>query len=1281
MIREEVPLKSLRNNSQQRERIDIDSLRDIEDDTFSREQAEDVSFLNGLMQDIIGTSMGVASAVDPALRITSFSRDKEPNTRFGNALNAFISGGSEFFQRAMTDGIAGVLKTAREYNPGEVVKDILTGDRIGGDDEMNTVERAFYNMGRELDGELQRLFPENEEYRGEFISSTIPRMAGTLTGQLSTLGAGTALGASAGAASSISAAVTGISFSGSEFDRAYEQTGDANLATKAFIANLPINSLGTKLQLATFTNRLNKLTGGGVTKYLLKGFKNKYIGITGTPATATIAGGFEEGVTEIAQEFMTNLAARNIYDEGRSLVEGLAEVGLPAFVMGAVLNGVSVGTALQRQKGLDAHERASVSQMERFAKSQKEELGLATNQLDIDKLRDRKAEGRQKVPSDAPHITESSALAFDASGFKNKAAKKFKGIYDEWIRPRGNFPTKIYDRLLDKDNQRAKDTQEMIFRTRNLESAIKEDFGIKGDIYDPSIFPQDTMNTINDALQGKQDALDKLPQKTHDAVVKMRDHIDRISKDLLDSNFVSGDLQASIESNLGSYIHRSYRIFGDERVRNNWIKNVPESVVNNAKKFIRDTYKARGVKLTESTLNKRINQILYDKSMPLYFISQIKDKRKDLHTVYIDSDVIKQRQNIPQPIRALMGEVVSPFSNYVKTITKMSETLHEAVFFEDLVGKYTRGNNSFFSDSFDMGKGHTDRVSPQVGGLDLSDKYIYTTPEIAKALEDVYKTDTHGNLFKYYMTTNAVTKYAKTTLNITTHGRNLIGGAMMALNAGHIPGSGHYRGALRTVANTFKVDLNADAEQKILRYKELGLLDKDVRAGELTDIMKDIEINENAFLGDNFDHLKAKGNKFYRSAKWGADVMTKVYQAEDNLIRVAFFEAELARYRKADPDISEEYVARIVRDTYQDYSQVGKAAKLIRRFPLVGPFVAFPHEVIRTSVNNAMQAKRELRSGNSGIRKIGAQRAAGMIAAGVGTTVLSMATRHMFGVSEQEDEDARKFDAPWNARAEKLYIGKDEKGRLQSISLSYIDPYAIIKEPVLELLFRDRHDSFQEKFVSAMSSLFEPVINPEILAQKLTEIATNKKQVGGRVFNPQDTLGGQAGDMFAHLWDGFEPGTLTQAKNIIDSIDESEKTEWEKKRKPSEELLALFGLRVVTTDPKRAIKFDTMDFRSAITDIRQFTADISFEDILKRENRDVVEQSVNREIEVMRDMSDKIRAAYRLGVDRSEILKSVKEAGMSEKQFEELEAGLFLPRTEQEMFMLKFEQEMKSLGL
>ena len=47
----------------------------------------------------------------------------------------------------------------------------------------------------------------------------------------------------------------------------------------------------------------------------------------------------------------------------------------------------------------------------------------------------------------------------------------------------------------------------------------------------------------------------------------------------------------------------------------------------------------------------------------------------------------------------------------------------------------------------------------------------------------------------------------------------------------------------------------------------------------------------------------------------------------------------------------------------------------------------------------------------------------------------------LLGITDDEEESVRKLGSPWAENASLLFWGRDEKGNMETIDLSYVDPY------------------------------------------------------------------------------------------------------------------------------------------------------------------------------------------------------------------------------------------------
>lgn len=751
----------------------------------------------------------------------------------------------------------------------------------------------------------------------------------------------------------------------------------------------------------------------------------------------------------------------------------------------------------------------------------------------------------------------------------------------------GDVPESVFDRKIQEDGwvrSHQKAGENLI---RDFRRAAREAYGGKTA---PNMTEEQTRE-LDAALKGEI-PLEQVPQPLRQPITQMRTHIDILSQKMVREGVVKGDMAAKVTDNLGVYATRSYRVFDDPK----WAKQVPEDVRNKAKALLRQEYRgmiaeewaqragvsqeealqaiqAPGTEANqyrEDRLEGVIAHLLYEgkaADSPIALISQSKLGSKDL-------SILKKRKDIAPEIRALWGEHRDPMVNYVKSVEKMSHLISNHKLLRDM-RQLGLGQFFFTEPIVRDGQEYKTRVATEesetLWPLNVDERgeasAIYTTPEIKQALEEAVDPVRTGPILSSYMKLIAATKFAKTVASPMTHMRNLIG------NTGFAMANGHWRvgksgGAWKNTLADLSHRGDAEMREYISKMLRLGVLHESVRAGEMRDILEDASsMSMDAYVG----------NVFTRATKRTTNAMTRLYQAEDDVWKVYAFENEKARYRKAMPDATESEVesraAKIVRMTYPTYSAVPRGVKFLRRSPLVGTFVSFPAEIIRTVGNTVSLIRDELADPRT--RGIGAQRAAGALAAAYVTEAVARTSMYMLGMSDEDDEDFRQFVPRWSKNSDIIYLGQDAKGNTQWVDASYTDPYAYLKTPLHALI---NGEDWQSKVLEAGQAATDPFLSEEILTGHLVDIVRNRTQTGGQVYNPQGSWDGIATDVGGHIREAFKPGAANSAERIYKGLTGTVET-YGKSYDPTVEALAvLTGVRRNTMNVAQALTFRASEY-------------------------------------------------------------------------------------------------------
>lgn len=824
------------------------------------------------------------------------------------------------------------------------------------------------------------------------------------------------------------------------------------------------------------------------------------------------------------------------------------------------------------------------------------------------------------------------------------AVDKVKAFTRKNLTSSGDLPESTFDAMLKRDSGVNVANQKIKESTQDFKRAAKKTY--KGvDKMTP-----DQVRAVDAAFKNPE-LVDSLPEEMRAPIRAMREHVDALSRAMIDVGAVEGDLAAHVADNMGFYATRSYRVFDDPK----WASKVPEDVRNKAKALFRREYP----KATDKQLEGKIDKMLFKgkaAQSPMALITKGKLGSKDL-------SILVKRKEIAPEIRALFGEHEDALVNYARSVSKMSHLIANHQFLESIEasglteGYFTK--EPIGENIIEIAADESSVMAPLNG--------LHTTPEILEAFEEATAPENMPDWLRMYMKANGAVKMSKTVLSIQTNVRNLIGNVGFAVANGHWR-AGAFKEGVGGVLTQFGVMRGKEWREYYRDALSHGVIHESARAGELRDIVKD------AIDKDPADVLVGQAGKidFTKPLR----LQTEIYQSQDDLWKLYAWENERARYSKAYPDWTEEQVkskaAEIVRNTYPTYSLVPRLVKKARRFPLVGTFVSFPAEVIRVTGNTIAITKEEL--SNPETRAIGAQRLAGMMVAATGTSAAAMASRFLMGLTADDDEDMRQFMPPWSENSDIIYLGRSEDGNILWTDAGYTDPYSYLKGPLRALM---RGETFGEKVYDAFGEAVDPFLSEEILAKTIREAVSNKRASGGTVYNEADSWSKKSEDVAGHLWkSAFEPGTVSSLRRIKLGMDDYVTT-YGKAYDPKIEALATFtGTRVNEMAIEQALMFRARDFNTDTQNavkILSSTAKRSG-DVPDAEIRDAHSSMEASRERVFDELVGAVSAARNLGVSDDVIESRLQGASVTKAMRRAVMAGEYEPYVPTGQFLKFYEK-------
>jgi len=331
---------------------------------------------------------------------------------------------------------------------------------------------------------------------------------------------------------------------------------------------------------------------------------------------------------------------------------------------------------------------------------------------------------------------------------------------------------------------------------------------------------------------------------------------------------------------------------------------------------------------------------------------------------------------------------------------------------------------------------------------------LWTSPEIKQALlaqgaplDNLARIPVLRQLLQFKVAVQA----GKTLYSPQTQVRNVTSASFFALWNGHV---GHNASVIDSMKMVMKDIFKAGKggaidEVEFSRYVEklvrLGIWDENIVAQELRAVMTNIR--KGAI--QNEDELFEKIMKGLPT-----DKVARLYAGGDNLWKqfgYEFFKSDLSVALKNVDDVAaylklhnhpfsrkdlmtgavksldealDEAAAFMLRNSYPTYSKVPPVIQGLRNIPLIGNFVSFPSEMLRTATRSIAMSLRNIGSENIALRQMGYKNLIGAYLAvkGIGKGAHAIANFVTGNSTEQWEAYKRSGAAPWDKNSNLIGI-------------------------------------------------------------------------------------------------------------------------------------------------------------------------------------------------------------------------------------------------------------------
>mgnify|MGYP003132383322 CR=1 FL=1 len=704
-------------------------------------------------------------------------------------------------------------------------------------------------------------------------------------------------------------------------------------------------------------------------------------------------------------------------------------------------------------------------------------------------------------------------------------------------------------------------------------------------------------------------------------------------------------------------------------------------------------------------------------------------------------------------LREMMGEVRNPREAFLRTIDNMATTRASQRLFDDItstgVKSYDDALQGIRAGARPLVVDGTTVLTPRqertltganyvkLGELDpekafggtygsLSGNYVPN--EIYNSLTTPARTHSGAqDALAVALQLKGLSQVAKTVFSPIAQVRNFLSNTFI-IGANGLWGrnTGIFESAEVLLANA----LDSPKQARLLKaMSDEGAIGQNIQLNELTRLLKE------SVEGGVSARLQKAGDAFRRS-KAGAPVrfMEKAYQMGDDYWKVVGALGEKARYgaalRKAGLDIEnlapevqtalrqagiaqrttsiagtdfgDMLAIDLVKQTMPTYSMVPQAIKDLRRIPVVGNFMAFPAEIIRTSGNIVNRSLKEMgmnaqtlqRYGLDArtarvlarqIRGIGAQRLSGYVSmATVAPLAMRGAAHEILEITPEEEEVLEKSAPFWTLGNTLMYLTKpNKKGEAEYVDLSYMLPYEFMLTPARAALrtYANKGEvgaGEAEQILSASFEAFkkfaEPFASEGLAAERVIDVTTRKgkTQTGAEIYEEGELVGDKLKksvnhvmgafvpgivDQFVTVKSGkFEPGRVTRAASDIPS------REGDPYKIAEEAGTMMTGLRPLKLNIGRSLQYQGGEYsalRSSAVQI--FTKVADDNDATEQDVLDAYVKANEAKRRHQAQLKSRIDAAMAAGMSKREVFKALENTGVSKKEINLILRDRYLP--------------------
>jgi hypothetical protein len=725
--------------------------------------------------------------------------------------------------------------------------------------------------------------------------------------------------------------------------------------------------------------------------------------------------------------------------------------------------------------------------------------------------------------------------------------------------------------------------------------------------------------------------LTDLPQELQSMSKTLSEEFDSVRNFYKDVLPDESGLKQFLTNNLKSYIRQSFGIFTnpqfkvDPTLKEKAIDFVVDRIRNNeslVELAIKNSAENTDVAIRNFARQQVDDLLATVKTEGFDPIIQLQKITRD--NLKLDDIAVQTGEELPSVIRKLLGEEQGLRSSVMQTTSSLVTQAANLKNYDRIGELLLKEGRLFASRDEAIRAGVVNPVSvgrvPGLGLLESGITQLYGSKEVTGMLRgSLGQLDKfmESSIYQSMIAYKAGVQTGKTVLSPATQTRNFGSAAAFVLNNGWIGGKASVSDAIKiTLDDIFGAGRTFNEEElikNITRKSELGVIDENIVASELSAVLADIKSGKVGTFGkiasaaDNSKLMKT-ATRLYS----GGDNVWKWYAHEylKSQLKGAF--KNMNEVRKAVKDdfgitefnpknmyeAVEEYAGMLVRELMPTYSKVPPMIQAIRKIPFIGNFVSFPAEIIRTSFATSVLAMKHIASDNATLRAMGYRslmgQAATLWALNEGARGLGYAMTNI--TPEQIRTYKDEFAADYMKYSDLIPISNldKDKGTFKVFDMSRYNPYDLISSTVNNLIVRATdpktkldptkiETDVMAEYFNASGPLLDllngTLFGLSIGTEGVYEAFSGKTKTGSSVWSDSDTALEKIDKGFMHILNKNEPGVISSAQRVTAAL-AGDVSGTGQPIEIGDEAFKLIGGSTVTVDVPGSFAFKISEFQN-----------------------------------------------------------------------------------------------------